>query len=1078
MSRHAVPEPAERPLADADSRRAIATDLGTTMLVEAAAGTGKTTCLVQRMVALVATGAAPIERISAVTFTIRAAAQLSQRFQNALETRRERETDPEGRRRLDEALSSLDSAFIGTIHAFCARLLRERPVEASVDPDFREMDEPEDAVERDAAWDRFTQRLFVDESPSLTRLAQVGVRLKELRGAYVALVENADVEPAMAPETAVPDLAAARRRLEAFVARAEPLLPAEPGKDGWTQFEQAVRRARRLFGLRDMSRAPDLVEALDEFRSKSVVAKAPRALRAELEALREQTVLPALTRWAEHVYPIVMPVLVGARDGYRDWRRRHGRLNFQDLLIEARNMLRDRPDVRRALHGRYTPILVDEFQDTDPIQAEILFYLTGGEPEERDWRKIAPTPGSLFVVGDPKQSIYRFRRADIETYELVRARIEESGGRVVELSTNFRSTPALCEWVNRVFARTEMFPERRNPSQPSYVPLVAHQPAGAPGPAVLRLDVPGAGNEAEPVVREDADRIGRFIAGAIARGERSPGDFLILFRRRRYMGAYARMLEERGVPYEIAGGGAFAESRELAALLPVLRSVADPDDPVPFTAALRGAIFGVDDDALYRFARLGGRFRFTSDPPAGADARIVRAAEMLRRAAELADALPPAAAISRIAGMLGLVPLAASEQLGESRAGNLLKSLAAARKFSAEGLDFGGVVCELEGLGEGEKIEQMSLEPGRPGVVRLMTLHGAKGLEAKVVFLAEPAGNPNFGRNYWIDRTVEPPAGYFRVFEKTGQWGEREIALPPDWETKCAIEETFEKAEATRLLYVGATRAEELLVVSIKRNANGKASGPWAALEPFLGGELPHSAAAALAVPPPPPRIDADLRDAAARRAERFAAASAPTYAVASVTGLTHATASSEKPAWESTGRGLSWGRVLHAVLEAAMRDEAADLPAIAANALAEEERPSAELPEVLRVAEAVRRSPLWERARRAKRRLVEVPFALRVAPEEIGLAGAAADTLDCLLQGAIDLVFEEDDGWVLVDYKSDAVTPQNRDELVRFYEPQLTMYRRYWERLSGKPTRAGIFFVQGGETVWMDASTPTSHAP
>ena len=1065
MSRRDRRAASGKPLADAEARRSIEEDLGTTMLVEAAAGTGKTTCLVERMVALIASGAAPVDRISAVTFTIRAAAQLSQRFQNELELQREEETDPERRRRLDDALASLDAAFVGTIHAFCARLLRERPVEASVDPDFREMDDPEDVVEREAAWNRFAQRLFAEDSPALARLAAVGVSLDELRAAYCQLVENADVEPAGGAETPAPDLASARRRLEDFVARAEPFLPAEPGRDGWTKFELAVRRARRLFALRDMSRAPELVEALEEFRP-DLRSKAPPSLKSALDELREDVVKPALTRWAEHVYPIVVPILVAARDAYREWRRRNGRLNFQDLLLEARNLLRDRPDVRRALRERFTPILVDEFQDTDPIQAEILFYLTGSDAGERDWRRIAPAPGSLFVVGDPKQSIYRFRRADIQTYELVRRRIQESGGRVVELSTNFRSTPALCDWVNRAFARPEMFPERRSEKQPSYVPLAAHRSPGAPGPAVLRLDVPGAGSDADPVVREDADRIGRHIAGAVARGERAPGDFLILFRRRKFMGAYARVLEERGVPYEIAGGGAFAESRELAALLPVLRAVADPDDPVPFAASLRGGIFGVDDDALYRFSRLGGRFRFTADPPEGADTRIARAVAMLRRAAELADALPPAAAISRIAAMLGLVPAAAAAELGDSRAGNLLKSLAAARKFSAEGLDFGAVVRELEDLGEGKEIEQMSLEPGRPGVVRLMTLHGAKGLEAKVVFLAEPAGNPSLKRDYWIDRSVEPPAGYFRVFQKFGGFGSRDIALPPDWDAKCEIEAEFEKAEATRLLYVGATRAEELLVVSIKRNANGKATGPWAALEPYLGAELPHPAPAAVAVTPSPPAISADLEAAAASRAERRAAAAVPTTASVSVTALAHSTG--EKPAWESTGRGMSWGRVLHGVLEALMRDAKVDVRAVAANLLAEEERPAGELEEVANLAADVARSPLWARARAARRTLVEVPFAIDVPREELGLASGPPRVV---LQGAIDLVFEEDDGWVLVDYKSDAVTPQNRAGLVRFYTPQVDTYRRWWEKLTGRPTRAGIFFAQTGDTEWVPDS-------
>jgi ATP-dependent helicase/nuclease subunit A len=397
--------------------------------------------------------------------------------------------------------------------------------------------------------------------------------------------------------------------------------------------------------------------------------------------------------------------------------------------------------------------------------------------------------------------------------------------------------------------------------------------------------------------------------------------------------------------------------------------------------------------------------------------------------------------------MLGMVPLAAAAELGESRAGNLLKSLAAARGFSADGLDFGGVLHELERLREQDLIEQMSVEPGRPGVVRLMTLHGAKGLEAKVVFLAEPAGNPPSGRDYWIDRNVDPPAGYFRVYEKVGKFSEREIAVPAGWEEKCELEEQFERAEATRLLYVGATRAEELLVVSIKRTATGKASGPWCALEPFLGGDLPRSAPAAIAVPPPLPGISADLEAAAAARADRRAAAAGPTHGAVSVTALSHS--ATEKPAWESTGRGMSWGRVMHGVLEALMRDPKVDARAVAANLLAEEERPPAELEEIVRLA---------------------VPFAMDVPREELGLAEGPPRVV---LQGAIDLVFEEDDGWVLVDYKSDAVTPQNRAGLVAFYARQVDTYRRYWRELTGRPTRAGIFFAQTGDTEWIPDSFP-----
>jgi ATP-dependent helicase/nuclease subunit A len=364
-----------------------------------------------------------------------------------------------------------------------------------------------------------------------------------------------------------------------------------------------------------------------------------------------------------------------------------------------------------------------------------------------------------------------------------------------------------------------------------------------------------------------------------------------------------------------------------------------------------------------------------------------------------------------------------------------------------------------------ELIEQMSVEPGRPGVVRLMTVHGAKGLEAPVVFLAEPAADNRPPRDYWIDRDREPPAGYFRVVQKLGQRGEQDLAAPSGWEGMCEVEKEFERAESVRLLYVAATRAEEMLVVSIKRTAAGKAAGPWCALDRFLPAALPAPAAGAKADAAPASAVASDPEPAAAERARRRIAASEPTHAVASVTSIAHV---GEKPDWESTGRGMSWGRVIHGALEAAMRDPKLDLALHAANLLAAEERPPGELDAVLRTVEAVRASDLWKRAGAARRRLVEVPFALPVPREELGISGGPETVL---LQGVIDLAFEEDGGWILVDYKSDAVSAGGLDALVRFYTPQVRIYRRYWERLTGRPTQAGLFFVETRETVWIEGA-------
>ena len=1058
---------------DAAARRAIREDLATTILVEAAAGTGKTTCLVERMVALIALGRTTVDRLSAVTFTIKAAAQLRQRFQIALETAHAEEKVPDRLERLAAALAGLDRCFLGTIHAFAARLLRERPVEAGVDPGFLEMDEPEDGAARRAAWEDFGAELFARDDSRLARLLTLNVSLRDLVPIYDTLCENSDVEPVVGVERPEPDFAEARRALARFLEEMRDAVPAEVPDGGFTEFQEALRQARRRAELFGGDSAAGFMRVLDSFASKKTETRAG-SFRSRVAAFRAETVEPSLAAWREYLHPIVLPVAVAARDAYAAWRRRNARVNFQDLLLFARDMLRDHPPIREALRERFAPILVDEFQDTDPIQAEILFYLTGAETEEKDWRRLTPLPGSLFVVGDPKQSIYRFRRADIGAYDLVRRRVAESGGRVLALSTNFRSSPALCEWINDVFGRPEQFPAAPTPEQAAYVPIHADQSAGPPkGRAACRLETRSSGSQLGPVVASDAARIAAAIAAAVRSGARGPGDFLVLFRIRRCMPEYARALEERGVPYEIAGGDAFRDSEELAALLPVLDALADPDDPVPYVAALRGPLFGVDDEALYRFVRAGGHFSHRAPFPAGMDDRIRRAADLLREGDALVEALPPAAAIARLAGRLGLTAAAAVRPLGDSRAGNLLKALSAARKLSAEGLSFPQVVRGLRLFRDERMIEQMGIEPGRTGVVRLMTLHGAKGLEAPVVFLAEPTRDVSGTREYWIERRGATAHGHFRVLRKGEDRMEIEIARPPGWNEMAEREKRFDDAERVRLLYVAATRAKEALVVSIKRNADRKAAGPWARLDGHLRDALPESPEVLRAVPSAPASdpLCALVANRALRAARRERCA-APTRDAVSVTSIAHA---GPAPGRVATGRGMEWGRIVHRLLEAMMRDPDLPLRAFAENVFAEEDRLPEDLDEAIRLAEAVRESPLWRRALAAKRRLVEVPFALTVpaselpstdAPRETLLSGAMRETL---LSGAIDLAFEEPDGWVLVDYKSDRVAEGGSGPLAAWYAPQVRLYRRYWDWLTAGKCRAGLYFVETGEEVWLE---------
>jgi ATP-dependent helicase/nuclease subunit A len=1064
---------------DESDREAIRRDLDANLLVEAAAGTGKTTSLVDRMLALVREGKATVDRVCAVTFTVKAAAQLKERFQLGLEGGIAVEPDPIRRRRLVEALEGIDRGFIGTIHSFCARLLRERPVEAGVDPDFVELDETEDLLLREEAWERYKQSLFLESHPILEELGGHGMAIDLLRQAYQCLASNPEVEPAISKRLEEPRFDCERDRVLEFVAAAAEHLPPRVSDGPMDQLQRKLHGALRLKDILDLNRPASVVSLFEKLQGNGKVTQklwtdpvAAKKLEKDFEVLVAEVISPALGQWREFLYPLVIEAVRPAVEVFRRLRRERGALDFADLLLFARDLLRDHPDARQEFQRRFTPILVDEFQDTDPIQAEVLLYLTGRQIGEKNWRLLDPLPGSLFVVGDPKQSIYRFRRADIETYERVRERIVASGGRVLNLTTNFRSSPEVCDWVNGFFST--VFPVTSTREQPADAPLVPDRVPAGGFSGVVSLKVGATARNREAVARADAVRIASWIRAAIdAKVEISsqesrpaePGDFLILFRTKKLMDRYAQELELRGIPYEIAGGGAFSESEDLRDLLPLLESLVDPDDPVSLAATLRGPFIGVDDDALYRFHRAGGRFHLFAPPPDETDVRILQAFDLLREAFELSRHLPPAAALARIAGLVGAIASGGARELGGTRAGNLLKAVSIARALSADGESFASVVRHLRQLSESSDTEEMSIRPGTVRAVRLMTLHRAKGLEAPIVFLAEPGGEWDAPIDFCIGRDTEPPQAWLRVLRpERGEWksGE-EVARPVGWADREVDERRFHDAERDRLLYVAATRAADLLVVSEGPN---EGRSPWAKLARAITRPLPALPERSPTAPSTarPPDLALELGDFRRRNLSRRNVASRDSYRIAQVTRLAHDT-SAAIPFRSRTGRGMSWGRVIHRLLEAAMKDESVDLPLLAANLLVEEGRPAEERNAAVDLVRAVICSPLWQRALAARRRMTEVPFALLTSSKELGLSEGPAETV---LQGAIDLAFEEDSGWMIVDYKSDTVAG-NLAELASFYSPQVEFYRRYWQRMTGRPTRAGLFFVQTGDEVWSE---------
>ncbi len=887
--RYSRPEPAAAnpsPPPDEAARRRIRDDLGATFLVEAGAGSGKTTSLVDRMGALVMSGRCRVHEIAAVTFTRMAAAELRQRFQLHLESRLAADgLGPKVRERVEEAIQEIDGAFLGTIHAFCAKLLRERPLEADLDPGFREVEETEAAQAQRLFWIDHLERLAADEDPQLGELDRMGIAPDRLAHAYNELVEHPDVdflsESVDAPDPA--EVSAVRARLDALLDRARAIMPKREPEDGW---DDAAKRIRTLLYWRralDWQDPVVLFDALTRIRARNTRPVQKRWAKTKEGKFRAKQLGLDITafakegsradrlirQWWAHRYPVALGVARGAADAYAAERRIRGDLTFQDLLVLAADLLRNNPRARRDLGERYRYILVDEFQDTDPLQAEILLLLAS-DPDENgnDWRAVVPRPGALFVVGDPKQSIYRFRRADIALYEFVKERFRDFG-EILGLEANFRSLPEFGRLIDGVFDHEDRFPRfdrdalvrqaariegmidrveemeaRRTSIQAAFAPLQTQKE----GRGLLAV-YPAEGSNQGELVRDDAERIASEIARRVHSGERSPDDFMILTRTRAHLAVYARALEDRNLPFEVSGAGVGFET-ELAAFLLLFRCLADPEHEVRVLGVLTGPFFGVTLDRIVRFRDAGGRMAIDRKPKG--ECEVADALGVLHRWWERARRESADVTAERLVDEIGLFPLAAAGTLGALRAGALTYLLDAVRSRALAGdASLAGAVDAMQTALAWEDAEA-PLVPGRPNCVRLMNLHRAKGLEADVVFLAAPIAVKDWPAEKHVSREGGGVAkGALPIVEKQNFGRVEVIAQPLNWDELAEREKEFEAAEMVRLLYVAATRAKhELWIASPrakKKSAGKKGSrarswspgrkkSPWGDLEKWVRG--------------------------------------------------------------------------------------------------------------------------------------------------------------------------------------------------------------------------------------------------
>jgi ATP-dependent helicase/nuclease subunit A len=837
-------------LADAEVRQQIRSQLDVTLVVEAAAGTGKTTELVHRVMALLRSGKTTLARLVAVTFTEKAAGEMKLRLRTEIERARN-QAGPEERTRLDQALAELEQAHIGTIHGFCAELLRQRPVEARVDPLFEAADEQQQERLFDEAFDRWFQVTLSNPPEGVRRILRRRSRDRDragpreaLRRAGLSLVNQRDFDAAWRrdPFERKQEIDALLDRLGAlgaFAARAED--PDDWGVKSIVEVERFMAELRRREAI--VGRDYDGVEqelygiargkgakfwgwkGRGQWFGKGIKREDVFAQRAAAKEQLDRVLQHADADLAACLHEDLQPLVAS----YEALKTRAGKLDFLDLLLRVRNLVRDDRSVRSELQARFTHILVDEFQDTDPLQAEILLLLAADDPEEIDFRKTRPIPGKLFVVGDPKQSIYRFRRADVTLYEATKRRLVAHGARLVRLSTSFRSVPSLQATINAAFA--PLMTGSDDGSQAEYVPLepLRDEPGGQP--SVVALPVPRPYSDWGQVAvwaidKSLPDAVGAFVDWLIRKSRWTVTErerptervavearhVCLLFRRFVNFGhdvtrPYVRALEARQIPHVLVGGRSFHAREEVIAVRNALTAIEWPDDELSVFATLRGPFFAMADDALLAFRHAHGSLhplkRLDDSALDDLTRPVQDALYVLRRLHIGRNRRPTADTVAQLLDATRAHAGVAIWPTGEQALANLLRVLDLARRFEAAGAtSFRAFVQRLDDEAErGAAAEAPVVEEGTDGV-RMMTVHKAKGLEFPVVVLVDPT----------CPAVQQEPSRYIDGASRL--WVSPLAGCPPV-ELAEHREEVLrhDAEEAVRLAYVAATRARELLVV-------------------------------------------------------------------------------------------------------------------------------------------------------------------------------------------------------------------------------------------------------------------------
>lgn len=920
-------------LSDQHIREQAATRIDCNIFLDAGAGCGKTQALVARYMALITNGL-EVPQIVAVTFTNKAAREMKERLralfqEHALQA--STQNNLEEARRWQRRAQQLENAPIDTIHGFCASLLRRYALRAGLDPNFRVLDEAEQSLLlSDVIRRTLLQRLEAENQRQNTQpqqeqgemptasfiVAELG--FARAQAAISLLIEKREEEGTRLyiPSSKEELLEEWMQRQEEFQQQCLHLLVTSPlwkknasilknhsGRDPGDALEACRARlvqyieqaedktksvSERLFclekiigegtikgkrkGWDDEHILATVKKSVGEFKNANgKICERIREILSDNEEARQAAAELTAAIYQEAHYALA---------AYEEAKKAQSQLDFADLQLRVRDLLLNNEDIRQDCQKRYKHILVDEFQDTNGLQRDILWLVAGSEPASAEPCCLPlPPPEKLFVVGDAKQSIYRFRGADVTVFNKVREQFvqagENNGYVVLRLETTFRSHKRLVALYNHLFAQACMMGNEpdREPYEAVYAPLIAYRSFGQEAACcdfhMAYFAAPFAAENQEGLAEEQenetaspsnkpsAEERREAEAQMLAQALRSligqnivsesdengqaylrpcrEGDIAVLFRATSDMAIYERALRQAGLRYHVTAGRGFFARQEIKDLTNLLAALENPQDEIALAGALRSPLFGLSDETLFwlkqgacslrRGLMKAGTNTHPHQKEFSEEAQHVAFAwKQFRELRSLKNRLPLTALLEEIIARTGYTAAVAGLFDGDQQIGNVRRLLEIAADFEAQGhfslRDFLAYLRELTTTQE--RTPQAPVVEEKEDCLKLMTIHAAKGLEWPVVVV------PDLTRKSTGDREA-----MFRYHRRYGL-----IACPEDPDTgKCqwpilgclikALNEAEERAESRRLLYVALTRARDRLVLSCAFDEQISSEDDW-----------------------------------------------------------------------------------------------------------------------------------------------------------------------------------------------------------------------------------------------------------